>query len=133
MKTTQTLLIALSLLFLAALACRHASDSAQNGLPSLPPGKTSQTLAYDDLERSYILYVPDSVDWEQPVSLVLVFHGGTGNAQSAIIMSGFNDIADQNGIGRLSDDKLLTWNGGACCAYAQEEYVDAVGFAHPKL
>lgn len=51
-------------------------------------------------------------------------------------MTGFNGVADQNGFavvypngtGQLSDDKLLTWNGGNCCAYAQEKNVDDVGF-----
>ena len=51
-------------------------------------------------------------------------------------MSGFNGDADLNGFaevypngtGRLSDDILLTWNGGACCGYAQEKNVDDVGF-----
>jgi polyhydroxybutyrate depolymerase len=51
-------------------------------------------------------------------------------------MSGFNEVADQygfivvypNGTGRWSGDKLLTWNGGACCAYAQEKNVDDVGY-----
>jgi polyhydroxybutyrate depolymerase len=76
------------------------------------------------------------VDWNQPVPLVLVFHGGTGNAKNAAQMTGFNTLADQhgflvvypNGTGRLSDDKLLTWNGGTCCGYAQQQNVDDVGF-----
>jgi polyhydroxybutyrate depolymerase len=76
------------------------------------------------------------VDWTRPVPLVFVLHGGTGNAESAIHMSGFNAIADQNGFlavypngtGALSDNILLTWNGGDCCAYAQEHNVDDVGF-----
>ena len=138
MKTTHTPIIALSLLFVAMLACRRTAasvpDEAQ--LPDLPTGQTSQTLTHEERERNYILYVPDSVNWAQPVPLVFVFHGGSGNAQSAMMMSGFNEIADQsgfvlvypNGTGRLSDDKLLTWNGGDCCAYAQENNVDDVGF-----
>jgi polyhydroxybutyrate depolymerase len=101
----------------------------------LPAGKTTRTLTHDGLERSYILYVPTSINWDEPAPLVFVFHGGTGNAQSAILMSGFNDVADQNGFilvypngtGRF-DDKLLTWNGGDCCGYAQEKDVDDVGF-----
>jgi polyhydroxybutyrate depolymerase len=59
-----------------------------------------------------------------------------GNAESAIRMSQFNEVADQNGFivaypngtGRLSSDKLLTWNGGTCCAYAQANNIDDVGF-----
>lgn len=118
------------------LACARTSRSIPDQLPSLPAGKTTRTLTHDKLERSYTLYVPTSINWDEPVPLVFVFHGGTGNAQSAILMSGFNNVADKNGFllvypngtGRLSDDKLLTWNGGDCCGYAQEKNVDDVGF-----
>jgi len=103
---------------------------------SLPAGEISRTLTHDDIERSYILYVPDSVNWDKPVPQVFVFHGGTGNAESAIRMSGFNEVADQNGFlavypngtSRVSSDILLTWNGGECCGYAQQKNVDDVGF-----
>ena len=96
----------------------------------------TRILNHDGLERSYILYIPASVRQDQPAPLVFVLHGGTGNAESAIRMSGFNKVADQNGFiavfpngtGRLSDDKLLTWNGGTCCGYAQKNDVDDVGF-----
>jgi polyhydroxybutyrate depolymerase len=81
------------------------------------------------------------MNWSQPVPLVFVFHGGTGNAESAIRMSGYNEVADQNGFivvypngtGRLSNEKLLTWNGGTCCAYAQEQNVDDVGFVRAMV
>jgi len=49
--------------------------------------------------------------------------------------SGFNTLADEkdfivaypNGTGRFGD-KLLTWNGGTCCAYAVDHQIDDVGF-----
>jgi polyhydroxybutyrate depolymerase len=131
------LLIVLSVLFLAALACaRTRNISIPSASPNLPVGETTRKLTHDGLERSYILYAPSSINWSQPTPLVFVFHGGTGNAESAIRMSGFNQVADQNGFllvypngtGRLSDDKLLTWNGGDCCGFAQQKNVDDVGF-----
>lgn len=143
MKKTYQLLIALTVLLAASLACARTSSTptatpvpTPTSAPSLPTGEISRTLTHDGRERSYILYVPASVDWSKPVPLVFVFHGGTGNAKNAIRMSGFDPVADKNGFivvypngtGRLSDDKLLTWNGGTCCGYAQEENVDDVGF-----
>ncbi len=137
MTNNHKLLAILIVLFLTVLACGRSSSSRQTLSPaSLPSGESTHTLTHDGLERSYILYVPASVNWNQPVPLVLVFHGGTGNAKSAISMSGFNDAADQhgfivaypNGTGRLSDDKLLTWNAGTCCGFAHEKNVDDVGF-----
>ncbi len=128
----------LAILFMAALACARASSPGLTPTASavLPAGQHSHTLSHDGRERSYILYVPASVNWDQPLPLVFVFHGGSGNAQSAIRMSGFNDVADLNGFlvvypngtGRLDENNLLTWNSGDCCAYAQMENVDDVGF-----
>jgi len=138
MTKSHKLLAVLIVLFLAALACARSNTStpAASVPVVLPAGEITRGLTHGGLERSYILYVSASVNWSQPVSLVFVFHGGTGNAESAIRMSGFNEVADQNGFlvaypngtGRLSDDKLLTWNGGDCCGYAQQKNVDDVGF-----
>jgi len=67
--------------------------------------------------------------------LVLVFHGGGGNAENAMRMTDFNKLSDEkgfvvvypNGTGKLAD-KLFTWNGGTCCGYAQQNNIDDVGF-----
>jgi polyhydroxybutyrate depolymerase len=128
--------IFLAVLILSALACRRNAVTPPASLPDLQTGKSTHTLTHDGLDRSYILYVPDSVNLSEPVPLVFVFHGGTGNGENAIRMSGFNNVADQNGFivvypngtGRLSDEKLLTWNGGNCCGYAQEKNIDDIGF-----
>jgi polyhydroxybutyrate depolymerase len=108
------------------------ATSLQNPSPSL--GESKHTLTHDGRQRSYILYVPPLLDRSQPLAVVFVFHGGSGNAQSAIRMTEFNKIANQNGFlvvypngtGRLSSEKLLTWNGGRCCGYAQENNVNDI-------
>jgi polyhydroxybutyrate depolymerase len=139
MTKKHKLFIAISVLFLTALACartRNISKPTTSASSNLPAGESTRTLIHDGLQRSYIVYVPASINWSQPIPLVFVFHGGTGNAEGAIRMSGFNEVADQNGFiliypngtGRLSDEKLLTWNGGTCCGYAQENNIDDVGF-----
>ncbi|MGH8245909.1 MAG: alpha/beta hydrolase family esterase, partial [Gammaproteobacteria bacterium] len=92
------------------------------------------------MDRSYILHVPPSFDPDQPVAVVLIFHGGGGNADNAVRMTGFNGQSDEsgflavypNGSGRLGD-LVLTWNGGDCCGYAQEHNVDEVGFLRALL
>jgi polyhydroxybutyrate depolymerase len=127
----------LSILFLAALACvRTTASTPASPSSNLPTGEINRKLTHGGLERSYILYVPASINWNHPVPLVFVFHGGTGNADSAIRMSGFNKVADENGFlvaypngtSRVSSDILLTWNGGDCCGFAQQKNVDDVGF-----
>jgi len=155
MNKKYPLTIFLIVLLVSALACARTNRPfAQSVTPptitapvptltssSLHAGEAARTLTHDGRERSYLLYVPTSVDWSRPVPLVFVFHGGTGNSKNARIMSGFNEIAFRNGFivvypdgtGRLSDEIILTWNGGHCCGYAQEENVDDVGFVRAMV
>jgi len=124
-------------LLLSSLACRFRTS---NSLPSLSTGEIARTLTHDGRERSYILCAPASLDWSQPLPLVFVFYGDSGIAKCVIRMTRFNQVADQNrflviypnSTDRLGSDTLLTWNGGDCCAYAQENKVGDVG-THAKL
>ena len=71
----------------------------------------------------------------QKVALVIVLHGGGGNAEITERMTGFTKKAMQegfivvypNGSSRLKN-KLQTWNAVNCCGYAMEKKVDDVGF-----
>jgi polyhydroxybutyrate depolymerase len=136
MTKTYKLFAGLFFFVLLALGCVFTKPSVSTASHALTTGEHTYSLSYAGLDRSYILYVPNSVQQGQPVPLIFVFHGGTGNAESAVRMSGFNAVADRNGFivaypngtGRLSNDLLLTWNGGDCCGYAQEKNVDDVGF-----
>jgi len=136
MTNTHRLFAVFIMILLAALGCARPGASVPTASSNPSTGETTRALLHDELKRSYILYIPASVNKNQPVPVVFVFHGGTGDAESAIRMSGFNEVADQNGLivvypngtGLLSDNKLLTWNGGACCGYAQEKNADDVGF-----
>lgn len=114
-------------LLLTVLACARTSRTATSDL--------TYTLTHDGLERTYILHVPSTYDNSRAVPLVLDFHGGGGNAEGEMRHTGFNVLADEkdfivaypNGTGK-HEDKLLTWNGGTCCAYAVENNIDDVGF-----
>lgn len=67
--------------------------------------------------------------------MVIVLHGGGGNAENAVRMTGFDRIASRdrfiavypNGTGGRAG-RLLTWNAGHCCAAAMENHIDDVGF-----
>ncbi len=97
-------------------------------------------LSFDDRERSYFLHAPPTHDDSASLPLVLAFHGGGGNAKNQIRISGLNKLADEmgfivvypNGTGKLFD-KVLTWNGGGCCGYAQEKGVDDVGYVRALI
>jgi polyhydroxybutyrate depolymerase len=72
--------------------------------------------------------------------LVVVLHGGGGNAASAISMTGMSDEADREGFlvaypdgsGRAGD-RRLTWNAGTCCGVALDQGVDDVGFVRALI
>ena len=95
-----------------------------------------QSLSYQGQERHVLVRLPGA----QPAPaagfpLVLVLHGGGGNAENAETMTGFTLKARQEnfivaypeGTGRLKH-ALLTWNAGHCCGPAMERRADDVGF-----
>jgi polyhydroxybutyrate depolymerase len=96
-------------------------------------GEGVETLSFGGLTRSYVLREPAQPRGTLP--LVIVLHGGGGNAANAENMTGFTAKARKegfivvypNGTGPL-EDKLLTWNAGHCCAYAMKQDIDDVGF-----
>ncbi len=132
------LLAVWGVLAVVASGCGGGDKPSTSTTPGriLSEGESRHPLTHDGLDRSYILLVPASVDWSRPVPLVFVFHGGTGNAESAVGSTGFNDVADANGFlviypngtGPLEEDVFLTWNGGTCCGFANGKDVDDVGF-----
>lgn len=95
-----------------------------------------QTLLHDGIRRSYVVRAPRMpIQHNGRVPLVLVLHGGGGNASNAENMTGFTEKAAREGFvvvypegtGRFGD-KLLTWNAGHCCGYAMKKRVNDVGF-----
>jgi len=86
-------------------------------------------------KRSFVLHKPPGYDGSRPTPLVIVLHGGLGNAKMAMKMTGMSAKADKEdflvaypqGTGMLQN-RLLTWNAGRCCGYAMDHKVDDVGF-----
>ena len=113
----------------AALAANLVAEAGP--LRRAAGGLTHGEIASGGATRTYEMHRPDGLAGPSP--LVIMLHGGGGNAENAVRMSGFNALADTerftvvypDGSGRT---RLLTWNAGHCCAYAMEEDVDDVGF-----
>jgi polyhydroxybutyrate depolymerase len=114
------------------LACARAPAPEA----ALAPGDHVRRLVHGGRERSYVLHVPPGVS-NAPRPLLLAFHGGGGNGAGFQRYAGLDPLADRdgwlvaypNGSHRWFEERLLTWNAGDCCAYAQEAGVDDVGFA----
>jgi polyhydroxybutyrate depolymerase len=104
------------------------------------PGDYHQQMNFDGRERSYVLHVPPAFVYRKPLPLVVVLHGGGGNAQYAMEMTNMSAKADQagflvvypNGTGSIRE-RLLTWNSWNCCGYALDQQIDDVGFIRTLL
>ena len=95
-----------------------------------------RVLLHDGITRSYIVRTPgDLTSSSARVPLVLVLHGGGGDALNAERMTGFTEkglrerfiVVYPEGTSRLGN-RLLTWNAGHCCGYAMDNGIDDVGF-----
>jgi polyhydroxybutyrate depolymerase len=92
-----------------------------------------QTLTHDGRSRTYLIH-----DFARGPNApaVIILHGGGGNAENAVRMTGFDRIAQREGLIAVYPNgtsgpaalPLLTWNAGHCCAAAMEAHVDDVGF-----
>jgi polyhydroxybutyrate depolymerase len=89
-------------------------------------------------ERSYEIDLPSRRD--RPLAVVIVFHGGGGNADSVRRQSrmsakgeaeGFVAVYPQ-GSGGIAG-KLRTWNAGSCCGSAMQQRVDEIAFVAALL
>lgn len=117
---------------LVLAACRGLP--AQEPPAPLGPGDHELGLRHGDLDRYYLVHVP-AKPATAPRPLVLMLHGGGGEPAGMQKDYGMDRVADREGFvvvypagtGRF-DRRLLTWNAGTCCGWAQANGVDDVGF-----
>ncbi|MFH1158200.1 MAG: PHB depolymerase family esterase [Pseudomonadota bacterium] len=129
---------ALTKLFLAAVA---AGFALQFDLGDIVPsafaagrGMTESTY----MGRSFLLYKPSSVPEGKKMPLLIVLHGGLGNADYIAKELGMNQVAEKRGFmvaylngtgGQRFMKNMRTWNaGGGCCGSALKENTDDIGF-----
>jgi polyhydroxybutyrate depolymerase len=61
------------------------------------PDDQKHEIKVDGTKRTYLLYVPHSVSKNQPVPLLLVFHGGGGHSYNMPRFTGFDKLAESRG------------------------------------
>jgi polyhydroxybutyrate depolymerase len=98
------------------------------------PALAGQTREFEikphHLERSYRLFVPSSYDGQKALPLVVSAHGGYGTGQSQQEVSGWDAVAEREGLlVAYPDGYKRSWNAGElCCGPAQEKGVRDVAF-----
>ncbi|AKJ65436.1 EF-hand domain-containing protein [Kiritimatiella glycovorans] len=103
-------------------------------------GDRIRTIDVEGQERRYQVHVPPNYTADRKTPVVVAFHGGGGNPQSMIRLSGLNEKADDAGFvvvypfGSGADqDKNLTFNAGNVGGYAKRKKIDDVGFTKALL
>jgi len=117
-------------------------------LPSQPeetrgafgPGHHTRTVDVDGQDRRYRVYVPPDYRAERKTPVVIAFHGGGGNPESMMRLSGLNAKADDAGFvvvypygSGTDENRNLTFNAGNVGGYAMRKNVDDVGFTKQLL
>jgi polyhydroxybutyrate depolymerase len=122
-------------LALASLAVRLGAQSADSTT------SLRREIRVGGRTRRYLVDLPPRYAARGPLPLVFNFHGGGGSPAGARTQSGFSTLAARVGAivvypagsGRFSDDRLLTWNTGSCCGYAQAQKIDETAFVRALL
>jgi polyhydroxybutyrate depolymerase len=94
----------------------------------------TQSIAVDGNERKYIVYKPKNLPTNPPMMLVL--HGGLGNAEAMRHKTQMDRVADKNGfiavyangVGGSMRKNLRTWNAGTCCGNAVKRNSNDTGY-----
>jgi polyhydroxybutyrate depolymerase len=111
-KLTNRIAVAAPLLILLLLVLATSIEGrGWRRARRLPPDDQQRTIRVNDVVRKYVLHVPESRTRDVPRPLVLVFHGGGGNAQNMPRFTGFDRVADTNGfIVAYPDSFNKHWN-----------------------
>src|SRR5688500_519086 len=99
--------------------------------------ESAETRSYRG--RNYLLYTPSSVTGKEKAPLLIVLHGGMGNAAYMEKRLGMDAVAEKLGFmvaylngnegRRRATRNFRSWNaGGGCCGPAAEENADDVDY-----
>jgi polyhydroxybutyrate depolymerase len=135
------LLAAALTMALGACAPDAPRTSEAPGTPQLSAGSREHTLTHAGVERRYLVDSPGAQPG-QLLPLVVILHGGGGNAENARESMRLGALNERHGAlvmyaegtaKKLMGRSLATWNAGACCGAAAREQVDDVGYLRAAL
>ena len=109
----------------------------------LPVSVFGKTLDQDLLGRAAIIFVPSKLPPSENRALVVVLHGGMGNAKNIVIGQeevplNLNALAESEGFvvtylngtpaTRFFGNDKLAWNAGKCCGLPAQKSIDDVAY-----
>ena len=83
------------ILSLIIISCK-SEDNTQVDEDGIITGLQTKTLSHDNVNRNYLIYIPDSYDSEIDYPLMFVFHGFGGIASEFINTADMRDLAESN-------------------------------------
>ena len=116
----------------AATLARAGGATPEDG-EAMAAGDHRRTFTHDGRTRIYRIHLPPLERRIDPLPVVLAFHGGGTNARLMMRTTDLIAVSDREGFAVVFPEgtgrfrRLLTWNAGRCCAYAQRKGVDDVG------
>lgn len=123
MKNLKRSILLLSLLLLSAIAYTQYDS-----------------LFFEGRDRTYLVHLPTGYTGNTALPLVIVMHGGFGNALSAENISKFSIKADTENFIVVYPEGVKggvlnasSWNAGSCCGYASNNDINDVGFIDSLL
>lgn len=94
-------------------------------------GNVMKTLVYDDLERSYLVFVPESYNEDNRYSLLVCLHGFTQTADDIVkwTQGRYNELAERDGAVVIYPNAANKhWNEHMGGSYELTDDVDDIGF-----
>jgi len=130
-----------SLVIIITLGAHTVAAEAQRSTVNARGGEARSAIVVAGQRRTFVVRAPANAPapgTKRP--LVIMLHGGGGNASNAEQMSGFTALVEREGLvvvypegtGRRPD-RLLTWNAQHCCGPAMQRDVDDVRFIDALL
>lgn len=114
------------ILFLLLCLLAAGQVYAQDG--RLTSGQHDLSLSYQNMTRTFRVYVPENLPTE-PVPLVIVMHGASGNGEWMERFTQFDDLADANDFVVVYPDGVNgIWNDGRAGDSRVPSSLDDVGF-----
>ncbi len=107
-----------------------AASTSHESHAAVPVGSSTHTITVGTLARTFLVYRPASLSRSSPVPLVVMIHGGGGNAAAAERTYGWDAEADsEHFVVAYPEGIDHSWSvGGGCCGVPARSHINDAGF-----